>query len=152
MIKVLIADDQQVVRHGLASLLAFQKDLKVVGEAAHGEEALAMVESFQPDVVLMDIKMPVLDGIEAARRIQAKHENVRVIVLTTFDDDELIVQALAAGAAGYLLKDTPSDRIAAAIRTVHEGDTLLSPVAAKRLRSDWGEQKQRKPKWIWERY
>lgn len=133
MIKVLIADDQQVVRHGLSSLLAFQKDLQVIGEAAHGEEACAMVRDFQPDVVLMDIRMPVCDGITATRRILEQNNAVRIIVLTTFDEDELIAKSLSAGAAGYLLKDTPSEQIASAIRTVFDGHTLLGPSVAKKV-------------------
>jgi DNA-binding NarL/FixJ family response regulator len=133
MIKIVIADDQQVVRHGLSSLLAFQKDLQVVGEAAHGEEACAMVRDFHPDVVLMDIRMPICDGIAATKRILEENKAVRVIVLTTFDEDDLISKALAAGAAGYLLKDTPSEQIASAIRTVYDGNTLLGPTVAKKV-------------------
>ncbi len=133
MIKLVIADDQQVVRHGLSSLLAFQKDLQVVGEAAHGEEACAMVRDFQPDVVLMDIRMPVLDGIAATRRILAENADVKVIVLTTFDEDDLIFKALEAGASGYLLKDTPSEKIASAVRSVFDGNTLLGPTVSKKV-------------------
>jgi len=145
MIKVLIADDQQVVRHGLSSLLAFQKDLQVVGEAAHGEEACAMVRDFQPDVVLMDIRMPVLDGIGATKRILEANSAVRIIVLTTFDEDDLIFQALKAGAAGYLLKDTPSEKIASAIRTVFDGNTLLGPTVSKKVADQLVRTKRAEP-------
>lgn len=132
-IKILIVDDQEVVRKGLVSLLAYQKDLLVIGQSAHGEEAVACARDFNPDVVLMDIRMPVLNGIEATRRIKAEKGSIKVLVLTTFDDDEMIVDALKAGASGYLLKDTPSDQIASAIRTVFGGNTLLGPVAAVRV-------------------
>ena len=141
MIKIVIADDQQVVRHGLASLLAFQKDLQIVGQAAHGEEACAMVRDFKPDIVLMDIRMPICDGIVATRRILEENNAVRVLVLTTFDEDELIVQALKAGASGYLLKDTPSDKIASAIRSVFDGNTLLGPTVSKKVADQLGKAK-----------
>jgi DNA-binding NarL/FixJ family response regulator len=133
MINVLIVDDQEMVRRGMSNLLRYQKDLKIVGEAAHGEEAFAMTKDFKPDVVLMDIRMPLCNGIEATKKIVAHDRSVKVLVLTTFDDDELVVQALASGACGYLLKDTPSDQIADAIRTVFSGNTLLGPAAAAKV-------------------
>lgn len=133
MIKVLIADDQEVVRHGMAALLAYQNDLEILSQAAHGEEAIAMATYLNPDVILMDIRMPVCDGIQATKQIKTKSPHVKVLVLTTFDDDELVIQALQAGASGYLLKDTPSDQIASGIRSVYEGNMVLGPDAATKL-------------------
>ncbi|HEY9760739.1 MAG TPA: response regulator transcription factor [Oculatellaceae cyanobacterium] len=132
-IKVLVADDQEMVRHGIANLLRFQDDLQIVGEAAHGDEAVAMVKDFDPDVVLMDIRMPVCNGIEATSKIRALGRGTKVLILTTFDDDELVVQALANGASGYLLKDTPSAQIASAVRAVHDGSTLLAGTVASKV-------------------
>ncbi|MBS1995251.1 MAG: response regulator transcription factor [Cyanobacteria bacterium SZAS LIN-2] len=134
-IKILVADDQEMVRHGIANLLRFQDDFQIVGEAAHGEEAVAMARDFAPDVVLMDIRMPVLNGIEATAKILALKRGIKVLILTTFDDDELVVQALSNGANGYLLKDTPSDQIASAVRAVHDGSTLLCSTVAGKVAS-----------------
>ncbi len=133
VIKVLVVDDQEMVRHGIANLLRFQNDLQIVGEAAHGEEAVAMARDFGPDVVLMDIRMPVCNGIEATSKILALGRGIKVLILTTFDDDELVIQALSAGARGYLLKDTPSDQIASAVRAVFDGSTLLCPTVAVKV-------------------
>jgi len=133
VIKILVADDQEMVRHGIANLLRFQSDLQIVGEAAHGEEAVAMARDFAPDVVLMDIRMPVCNGIEATSKILALGRGIKVLILTTFDDDELVIQALSSGASGYLLKDTPSEQIASAVRAVHDGSLLLCPTVATKV-------------------
>lgn len=134
MIKVAIVDDQEVVRQGISNLLRFQPDLEIVGEAADGLQAVVMAHKYKPHVMLMDIRMPVMSGIEATSKILDADENIKVLILTTFDDDELIVDALKAGASGYLLKDTPSEQIAAAVRSVNAGNTLLGPAAALKMR------------------
>ncbi len=133
MIKVLIADDQEVVREGLASLLTYHKDLKIVGQASNGLEACALAKELKPDVILMDIRMPECDGITATETILLDNPNIKVLILTTFDEDDLIIKALKAGASGYLLKDTKSERIAAGIRTVLDGGVLLGPSAASKV-------------------
>jgi DNA-binding NarL/FixJ family response regulator len=130
-IKLLIADDQEVVRKGMVALLQFHDDFTVVAEAAHGEEACAMAKDFAPDVALMDIRMPVLDGIAATERIRAQRLKCRVLIMTTFDDDDLVVRALRAGASGYLLKNTPSEQIAKAIRIVNDGNMFLGEASAQ---------------------
>jgi len=132
-IKVLVADDQEVVRKGIVALLQFQEDISVIGEAAHGEEACAMTKDFSPDVILMDIRMPVRDGIAATQVIRAQTPGCKVLIMTTFDDDELVVRALRAGASGYLLKNTPSEQIAKAIRTVYDGNMFLGEATAQKL-------------------
>ena len=126
-IRLLLVDDQSLVREGLSSLLRAQADLEIVGQAANGREAIAIVRAQQPDVVLMDIRMPVMDGVAATRSLQAEFPQVKVLVLTTFDDDEYLSQALHYGAKGYLLKDTPAAELAAAIRAVHGGASYLGP-------------------------
>ena len=141
MIRVLIADDQEVVRKGMSTLLAYQKDLQIVGLAAHGEEAVAMTRDFSPDVVLMDIRMPVCDGIEATRKIRDSGSAARVLVITTFDDDELVIQALLAGASGYLLKDSPSEQIASGIRSVFDGNSVLGQDAISKIVAHLGSIK-----------
>ena len=132
MIRVLLVDDQALFCEGLRTLLDLQPDIEVVGEANNGREAIECVARAAPDVVLMDIQMPVLDGVAATRDIRAHHPNTQVIVLTTFDDDEHVFEALRAGAVGYLLKDVASDRLAEAIRCAARGESFLQPsVAAK---------------------
>ena len=132
MIRVLLVDDQALFCEGLRTLLDLQPDIEVVGEANNGREAIECVARAAPDVVLMDIRMPVLDGVAATRDIRAHHPNTQVIVLTTFDDDEYVFEALRAGAVGYLLKDVASDRLAEAIRCAARGESFLQPsVAAK---------------------
>ena len=133
MIDVVIADDQGMVRAGFRSLLESEPDLRVVGEAATGEQAVAAVTRLRPDVVLMDIRMPVLDGIEATRRLTTGATTTRVLVLTTFDLDEYVFEALRAGASGFLLKDAPAEELAAAIRVVAAGDALLAPGVTRRV-------------------
>ncbi len=133
MIKVLVADDQQVVRAGFAALLATQPDMTVVGTAADGAEAVAATGEHRPDVVLMDVRMPVVDGIEATRRITAEAGGPRVLMLTTFDLDEYVYDALAAGASGFLLKDVTAEALFDAVRIVAAGDALLAPSVTRRL-------------------
>ncbi len=132
MIRVLIVDDQALFREALAVLLGASEDLEVVGEAGNGTEALERVAVSRPDVVLMDLRMPVLDGVAATRRIRAEHPGSRVIALTTFDDDADVFAALRAGAVGYLLKDVSSARLVEAIRAAARDESVLQPsVAAK---------------------
>ena len=134
MIRVLIADDHALLRDGLRAILDAQDDLEVVGEASDGEEALSQVSKLQPDLVIMDIRMPRLDGIEATRRLVARGEHApRVLVLTTFDLDEYVFEALEAGAGGFMLKDAPPAQLADAVRTVARGDALLAPAVTRRL-------------------
>jgi DNA-binding NarL/FixJ family response regulator len=127
MIRVLVVDDQELVRQGLSGLLAAQPDFHIVGEAASGHAAIAQVETLHPDIVLMDIRMPGMDGVVATREICQHFALTKVLVLTTFDDTEYVSQALHFGAKGYLLKDTPIDDIAIAIRSVYKGYTYLGP-------------------------
>ncbi|MCA1991166.1 MAG: response regulator transcription factor [Coleofasciculus sp. S288] len=127
MIHVLLADDQSLIRQGLKALLELEPDLQVVGEAENGQTAIALVETLHPDVVLMDIRMPVMDGVAATREIVKRFAGTKVLVLTTFDDDQYVTAALGYGAQGYLLKDTPSEELAAAIRAVHKGYTQVGP-------------------------
>jgi DNA-binding NarL/FixJ family response regulator len=133
MIRLLLVDDESLIRRGLKALLKLEADLQVVGEANNGQTALAQVEALQPDVVLMDIRMPVMDGVAATKAITERFAQTNVLVLTTFDKDEYVTQALLNGAAGYLLKDTPSEEIAQAIRAVHKGYTQLGPGLGKKV-------------------
>jgi DNA-binding NarL/FixJ family response regulator len=133
MIRVLIADDHAVVRQGLRTYLELQDDLEVVAEAGDGEQALAAVARHAPDVVLLDLAMPALDGIGALRRLAYEAPGARVIVLTSFGEDERLFEALRAGATGFLLKDTQPADIVAAIRTAHAGQSPLSPATATRV-------------------
>ena len=126
-IKILLVDDQPLFREGLCTLLSVHPDFEVVGEAANGAEAIRLARSLLPLVVLMDLQMPVLDGVAATRRLHEEQPNCRVIVLTTFDDDELVFDGLRAGAVGYLLKDAPSEKLAEAIRVAARGETFLQP-------------------------
>jgi len=133
MIRVLLVDDDALVRSGLRMMLAGAKSLEVVGEAADGREVLGTVDLHRPDVVLMDIRMPHVDGIAATRLLTAQPDAPAVLVLTTFDADELVLRALQAGAAGFLLKDTAPAEIVRAIELVHAGDAMLSPAVTRRL-------------------
>jgi len=131
-ITVLLVDDQALFREGLRTLLSVQPDLEVVGEAANGEEAVRLATALRPSVVLMDLQMPVLDGVAATRSLRDLQPECRVIVLTTFDDDEYVFEGLRAGAVGYLLKDAPSEKLVEAIRAAARGESFLQPsVAAK---------------------
>ena len=133
MIRVLVADDQAMVRAGFAALLAAQPDIEVVGQAENGAEAVALAAATAPDVVLMDVRMPVLDGIAATRQVIAGTPGTRVVVLTTFDVDDYVLDAIRAGASGFLLKDAPPDDLVAAVRIVARGDALLAPSVTRRL-------------------
>ena len=133
MIRVLLADDQALVRGGFRLILDTEPDMEVVAEAADGDQALAGALETRPDVVLMDIRMPVLDGIEATRRLVPQLGGTRVVILTTFDLDEYVVDGFRAGASGFLLKTAPPAQLIAAIRTVHAGDGLLAPASTRRL-------------------
>ncbi|GAA0578098.1 response regulator transcription factor [Streptomyces crystallinus] len=132
-IRVLIVDDQMMVREGFSVLLNAQQDIEVVGEAVDGREAVAKVRELRPDVVLMDIRMPEMNGIEATREIVAADAGARVLVLTTFDLDEYVYQALRAGASGFLLKDASARQLAEGVRVVASGDALLAPSVTRRL-------------------
>ena len=133
MIRVLLVDDDALVRSGLRLLLSGACDIEVVGEADDGRGVLPAVDRHRPDIVLMDIRMPQLDGIAATRLLRSQPAPPAVIVLTTFDADELVLRALQAGAAGFLLKDTPPDEIVRAIELVHRGDAMLSPTVTRQL-------------------
>ena len=132
-IRVLVADDQAMVRAGFRMLLAGEEDIEVVAEAGNGLEAVDKAARFHPTVVLMDIRMPELDGLEATRRILAADNAARILILTTFDLDEYIYEALKAGASGFVLKDDPPEQLIAAVRTVAAGDALLSPTITRRV-------------------
>ena len=131
--RIVIVDDQGMVRAGFRSLLAGEPDFEVVGEASDGQEAVDVVTRLAPDVTLMDIRMPVLDGIAATRRLMESAVETRVLVLTTFDLDEYVFEALRAGASGFLLKDAPAEELAAAIRVVAAGESLLAPSVTRRV-------------------
>ncbi len=132
-ITVLLCDDQELVRAGFRLILDLEDGIEVVGEAADGRECLSRAAEFAPDVVLMDVRMPRMDGIEATRRLVAAHSTSRVLMLTTFDLDELVYAAMAAGASGFLLKDVPRDQLVAALRLVARGDAVLAPALTRRL-------------------
>ncbi len=132
-IRVLIVDDHAVVREGLRTFLELQEGLEIVGEAGDGEEALDLAERLQPDVILMDLVMPKLDGLEAMRELRRRRSRTRVIVLTSFGDEERLLPAIQAGAAGYLLKNVQPQELARAIRAAHAGQALLDPAVAARL-------------------
>ncbi|MGP2436020.1 response regulator [Streptomyces sp. JW3] len=142
-IRVLIADDQQMVRQGFTVLLNTQPDIEVVGQAVDGLDAVARVAELAPDVVLMDIRMPELGGIEATRRITAADPGIRVLVLTTFDLDEYVYEALHAGASGFMLKDASADQLAEAVRVVAAGDALLAPNITRRLITEFSRLRER---------
>jgi NarL family two-component system response regulator LiaR len=133
MIRVLICDDQAVVRDGLAAILSTDDEIEVVGIARHGEEALSLAAEFQPDVVLMDLKMPVMNGVHATERLRARQPATRVLVLTTYADDAWVFDAVRAGASGYLLKDTRRDDLLAAIKGTAAGKTFLDPAIAGKV-------------------
>ena len=134
MIRVLIVDDQSLVRAGVRMILEAEEDVEVVGEAADGAEAIAAVGELSPDVVLMDVRMPNVDGLEATRQLlEGKEAGPRILILTTFDLDEYVYEALRAGASGFVLKDDPPEQLLAAIDTVANGDALLSPAITKRV-------------------
>ena len=144
-IRVLVADDQSMVRAGFRMLLSREEDIEVVAEAANGLEAVEKAARLRPTVVLMDIRMPELDGLEATRRILATDSAARILILTTFDLDEYVYEALRAGASGFVLKDDPAEQLLSAIRIVAGGEALLSPAITKRVISQFSRIPQRAP-------
>jgi DNA-binding NarL/FixJ family response regulator len=132
-IRVLVVDDQSMVRAGFRLLLADEPDIDVVAEAGNGRDAVAQAARFRPDVILMDIRMPEMDGLEATRRILASDTTARVLILTTFDLDDYVFEALRAGASGFVLKDEPPEQLLGAVRTVAAGEALLSPTVTRRV-------------------
>ena len=144
-IRVLIADDQQLLRSGFRAILDFEDDLEVVGEAEDGLEAVRLVAELHPDVVLMDIRMPNLDGLAATERIVATDEPPRIVVLTTFDLNEYVYRALRAGASGFLLKDAPPTRLLAAVRAAAAGDELIEPSITRRLVENFAPVEEPQP-------
>jgi DNA-binding NarL/FixJ family response regulator len=145
MIRVVLADDQALVRGGLRLILDAEPGIEVVGEAADGTEAVAIALATRPDLVLMDIRMPGLDGIEATRRLVPQLGTTRVVILTTFDLDDYIVDAFRAGASGFLLKTAPPAQLVAAVHTVHAGEALLAPASTRRLIEQFARPPERAP-------
>jgi DNA-binding NarL/FixJ family response regulator len=137
VIRVVIADDQDLVREGLRMMLEAEADIEVAGEAGNGVEALAATRAHDPDVLLMDVRMPELDGLEATARLVAAGARVRILILTTFDLDEYVYRAMKAGASGFLLKDATREQLAGAVRTVASGEALLAPAITQRLVEDF---------------
>jgi DNA-binding NarL/FixJ family response regulator len=133
MIRVLLADDEALVRGGFRAILEAQPDIEVIAEAGDGAEAVALVEELEPHVILMDVRMPGVDGIDATRRITTQHPATHVLILTTFALDEYVYAALSAGASGFILKNVPPEQLAEAVRTVAGGDALLAPAITRRL-------------------
>ena len=142
-IRVIIAEDHAVVREGTRQLLEQEPDIEIVGEAANGAEAVALVEGTSPDVAIMDISMPVMSGIEATERIKAVRPSTAVLILTAYDDDQYVFALLAAGAAGYLLKDVPSAEVVRAVRSVHGGEPVLHPAIARKVLARFASEGQR---------
>lgn len=150
MIRVLIAEDQEIVRRGLKTLLTTKPDLQVVGEAENGQRAIQLIESLQaqflpPDVVLMDIRMPVMDGVEATSLICQQFPGTKILILTTFDDAKYVSEALRFGAKGYLLKDTPAEELAEAIRSIHKGYTQFGPGIVEKMMANVSVMETDKP-------
>lgn len=143
MVRILLADDHPIVREGLRGLLETQPDFEVIAECANGEETVSMVTQLHPDVLLLDLEMPVMDGVETIRRLSQQPAMPRIIVFTAFDDDERIIHAIQAGANGYLLKDAPREEIFKAIHVAMSGGSLLQPVVASKLLHHVGQQQQR---------
>ncbi|MEO1510264.1 MAG: response regulator transcription factor [Cyanobacteria bacterium J06633_23] len=133
MIRLLLVDDQELIRRGLTALLTTDPNLEVVGEAENGQEAVTLVAQLNPDVVLMDVRMPIVDGVSGTRKICQQFPTTKVLMLTTFDDQEYVTQALQAGASGYLLKDTPFEELTQAISLVHKGYTQIGPGLANKV-------------------
>ncbi len=137
MIRIILADDQALFREALRMLISSQPDLEVVGEAGNGQEAIKLADSFRPNVVLMDLQMPVMDGVAATRQLHTEQPDCRVIALTTFDSDEYVFECLRAGAVGYLLKDAPSENLFAAIRAAARGESFLQPSVTTRVLAEF---------------
>ena len=144
-IRILLVDDQALFREGLRTLLSVHADLEVVGEAGNGEEALRLAAATHPNVVLMDVQMPVLDGVAATRRLRAAQPECHVIMLTTFDDDEKVFEGLRAGAVGYLLKDAPSEKLVEAIRAAARGESFLQPSVAAKVVAEFTRLAEKAP-------
>ena len=143
-IRVIVVDDQRLVRTGFAAILSTEEDIEVIGEASNGEEAIVLVDRLRPDVVLMDIRMPVMDGVEATLRLAGPNAQrpTKVLILTTFDIDELVHNALQAGASGFLLKDAPPEELVHAIRVIAAGEALLAPSVTRRLLDTFASQRR----------
>lgn len=137
LIRILLVDDQRLMREGLRTLLELEPDLDVVGEAEDGQQALLAYEELVPSVVLMDIRMPLMDGVEATRRLLARWPEAKIIILTTFDDDQYVFEGLRAGALGYLLKDVSGEELSEAIRKVSQGGALIEPSIARRVLAEF---------------
>lgn len=146
-IRILLVDDQTMFRDGMRVLLGSQKDLEVVGEAGNGEEAIKKAAQIKPDVILMDLRMPIMDGATATRQIKTSLPECRVIVLTTFDEDAFVFEALRAGAIGYLLKDAATDKLYEAIRAAHRGESVLQPSVAAKLVAQFSKLSDSAPHW-----
>jgi DNA-binding NarL/FixJ family response regulator len=146
-IRILLVDDQTMFRQGMKVLLSSQSDFEIVGEAADGEEALQQAARLHPDVVLMDLRMPVLDGAAATRRLHTTQPSCRVIVLTTFDEDETVFDGLRAGAIGYLLKDAATEKLYEAIRAAAKGESFLQPSVAAKLVAEFNRLSEQAPAW-----
>ena len=144
-VTILLVDDQRLMREGLRTLLELEPGLRVVGEASQGQEALDQYASLQPDVVLMDVRMPVMDGVESTRQLIIQWPQCRVIILTTFDDDEYVFEGLRAGALGYLLKDVSIQELADAIRTVMAGGVLIEPLVARKVVAEFARMTSSAP-------
>ncbi len=144
IIRVILADDHPIVRRGLAAVVDAEDDIEVVGEADNGAEAVSLTQSLKPDVVLIDLKMPVLDGVAAIKQILTLAPETKAIILTSYADDELIYQGIAAGAKGYLLKDAPPERLVEAIKAAYRGESLLSPEVAARILEQFSSLMQQK--------
>jgi DNA-binding NarL/FixJ family response regulator len=145
-VRLLLVDDQRLMREGLRTLLELEPGLQVAGEAGNGQQGLEAYASLLPDVVLMDVRMPVMDGVEATRRLRARWPTARVIILTTFDDDEYVFEGLRAGAAGYLLKDVSIHELAEAIHTVMDGGVLIEPSVARKVVAEFARLAAPAPK------
>ena len=145
MIRILLADDQALFREALRTLISLQADLEVVGEAANGEEALTLARELRPDVILMDLQMPLMNGVDATRQLQSAQFDCRVIALTTFDGDEYVFDCLRAGAVGYLLKDAPSENLFAAIRAAARGESFLQPSVTSRVLAEFTRLSDQSP-------
>lgn len=139
-IRVLLVDDQALFREALHTLLSVQPEIEVIGEAANGAEAVSIAATHHPDVILMDLQMPILDGAAATRRLHSEYPQIRVIVLTTFDDDEYVFEGLRAGAIGYLLKDTPAKKLVEAIQAAARGESFLQPSIAAKVVAEFARQ------------
>jgi DNA-binding NarL/FixJ family response regulator len=145
VIKILIVDDHPVVREGIGAMLKREPDFKIVGEAANGVEAVEKARELSPDVILMDLRMPEMDGVEAITKIKEERPETKFIILTTYSDDEYIFKGIAAGARAYLLKDAPRDELFKAIRAVYRGESLIQPVVASRVLDKLAELSKRNP-------